>query len=121
MSMTLVLKPRMSEKAYGLSQGSVYVFAVPGNANKHTVAEAVEAQFKVTVKDVNITNIAGKAKRTIRKGGRAIAGRETDTKKAYVTLKGGDSIPVFAAVEEAEEKAEKLEKATAKATKKEGK
>jgi ribosomal protein L23 len=42
----------------------------------------------------------GKAKRTVRKGGRPAQGRESDFKKAYVTLKEGDSIPLFAAGEE---------------------
>lgn len=115
MDKTMTLKPRMSEKAYGLTQTkNVYVFAVPGNANKHTVADAVVAQFKVTVTDVNITNVKGKAKRTVRKGGRPIAGRQNDTKKAYVTVKAGDIIPVFAAVEEAEKEASKVAKASKK-------
>lgn len=101
MSKTLVLKPRISEKAYGLSQERrTYVFDVPKEANKLTVAEAVAAQFEVTVEGVNITIIKGKAKRTVRKGGRPVAGRQKDTKKAYVVLKEGDSLPVYAAQEE---------------------
>ena len=59
---------------------------------------AVATQFEVTVTDVRITNIAGKLKRTVRKGGRAVTGRRSDVKKAYVTLKDGDSLPFFAAV-----------------------
>jgi large subunit ribosomal protein L23 len=107
MDKTTILTPIVSEKAYGLSQTrNTYVFAVPKDANKHTVARAVAAQFSVTVTNVNITNIAGKAKRTIRKSGRAVNGRQSDTHKAYVTLKDGDSLPIFAALEE-ENKAEK--------------
>lgn len=121
MENTMLLKPRMSEKAYADSQAGVYIFVVPKDANKHTVAKAVAAQFKVTVTGVNIANQLGKAKRTVRKGGRAIAGRNAAHKKAYVTLKEGESIPVFAAVEEAEEKAEKMEQVAAKAAKKEKK
>ncbi len=122
MDMSMLLKPRMSEKAYASSQtGGVYVFMVPRNANKHSVASAITAQFKVTVTNVNIANQIGKAKRTVRKGGRAIAGRTADQKKAYVTLKSGDSIPVFAAVEEADKKSEKMEQVAAKAVKKEKK
>jgi large subunit ribosomal protein L23 len=101
MDKTTILTPIVSEKAYGLSQTrNTYVFAVPKDANKHTVARAVAAQFSVTVANVNITNIAGKAKRTIRKSGRAVNGRQSDTHKAYVTLKDGDSLPIFAALEE---------------------
>lgn len=108
--MTLI--PRVSEKAYGLSQtSSTYVFEVPKNANKLTVAAAVAAQFKVTVVDVNISNLKGKAKRTVRRGGRAVTGRDVDVKKAYVTLKSGDSIAIFASEEEAKsDKSDKKEK-----------
>lgn len=108
MDKTMILKPRLSEKAYELSQTSrVYVFVVPKGASKLAIASAVQAQFKVTVEDVNTTVIKGKAKRTIRKGGRPIAGRMSDIKKAYVTVKEGDTIPLFAAVEESEKKAAK--------------
>lgn len=97
MSKTLVLKPRISEKAYGQSlTHNTYVFVVPTSANKHQVAEAVAAQFDVTVETVNILNVKGKAKRSVRKGGRQSLGKDNDIKKAYVTLKEGDSITVFA-------------------------
>lgn len=118
MDKSMILKPRMSEKAYANSQTGVYVFLVPQDSSKHSVASAVSAQFNVTITSVNIANQAGKAKRTVRKGGRAIAGRTAEHKKAYVALKEGDSIPVFAAVEEAEKKSEKMEQAAAKAAKK---
>ena len=101
MSKTLVLKPRVSEKAYGLSQErQTYVFDVPKDANKQTIAQAVTAQFGVAVQTVNIINLKGKAKRTSRKGGRPIAGRQKATKKAYVMLKQGESLPIYASQEE---------------------
>lgn len=101
MDKTTILTPVVSEKAYGLSQThNTYVFVVPKDVNKHTVARAVAAQFGVTVTNVNVTNIAGKAKRTIRKSGRSVNGRQSDRRKAYVTLKAGDSLPIFAALEE---------------------
>ena len=113
--MQMTLKPRLSEKTYALSQsGNVYVFVVPGDANKNTVASSVTAQFKVTVESVNIANQQGKAKRSVRKGGRPVAGKQSDFKKAYVTVKKGDSIPVFAAVEEAEKQTAKAEAKAAK-------
>jgi large subunit ribosomal protein L23 len=122
----LILKPVMSEKAYAQSIATrTYSFEVPGDVNKHSVASAVEQQFEVKVSNVNITNIPGKAKRTIYKGGRAVAGRETDTKKAYVTLAEGNSLPIFAAIEEEEAKQEatqeKVDKAAAKLADKEAK
>lgn len=120
LELSLVLKPRMSEKAYALSgQRNTYVFDVERAANKHTIARAVTAQYGVTVTEVNVINQNGKAKRTVRKGGRPSMGRQADFKKAYVTLKAGDTLPIFAAIEEAEVKEtklnEKLEKASAKA------
>lgn len=126
MSLSLVLKPRVSEKAYGMSQlRGTYVFDVEAGANKHTVARAIAAQYGVTVTAVNIVNAKGKSKRTVRKGGRPTMGRTSDVKKAYVTLQSGDSIPIFAAIEEAQAKeaktAENFEKVAAKATAKEEK
>lgn len=109
MDKTLVLKPRVSEKAYGVSQTGVYVFVVPKSASKPAIAGAVQAQFGVTVVDVNTVVVKGKAKRTVRKGGRPVAGRQSDIKKAYVTLKDGDTIAVFKA-EEDEKPATKAKK-----------
>ncbi|MEK7603115.1 MAG: 50S ribosomal protein L23 [Patescibacteria group bacterium] len=122
----MTLKPRMSEKAYGLSQSSAtYVFEVPADANKLTVASAVSKQFKVKVKSVNIANIKGKPKRSVRRGGRVSQGSRSDSKHAYVTLMPDNEIPVFAVEEEKAEKAAKLQenlaKRSAKAAKKESK
>lgn len=104
---TLILKPRVSEKAYGLSQTlNTYVFDVPKNANKQQVKAAVEAQYEVGVKTVNITIINGKVKRFITNG-RSKFGTRSDIKKAYVTLKEGDSLPIFAGLTEDADKADK--------------
>jgi large subunit ribosomal protein L23 len=114
MSKSMTLKPRVSEKAYGLSLNSnVYVLQVPSDANKMTVAEAVSAQFGVTVTNVNIAVAKGKLKTTYRKRGGRTSGSRSDVKKAYVTLKSGDSIAVFASEEDqkTEKPAEKSKKA----------
>lgn len=112
--MSVVLRPRMSEKTYALSEDGVFVFLVDNGLNKHQIAEAVASTYEVDVVNVNIVNQKGKEKRIYRNR-RFYNGKRSDTKKAYVTLKEGQSIPIFAAVEEAEEKAEK---AQAKADKK---
>ncbi|MEO5627648.1 MAG: 50S ribosomal protein L23 [Candidatus Saccharimonadales bacterium] len=118
----MVLKPRMSEKAYALSTSqNTYVFAVPYESNKVTVAAAVEAQFKVTVEEVNISLLKGKKKRSYRRGGRPTVGETSIIKKAYVRVKAGDSIPIFAAMEEEDAKAEKTSAAIKKATDKKAK
>lgn len=110
MDKSMSLKPRLSEKAYDLSQASnTYVFQVPNDANKLTIAKAITAQFAVAVTDVNISNAKGKVMRTVRKGGRRSFGKRPNIKKAYVTLKAGDSIAIFA--NEEDEKATPAKKA----------
>lgn len=111
MSKPIALKPRISEKAYGLSKEKrVYVFDVPLEVNRLSVAEAVSTQFKVNVAGVNVAVIKGKKKRTYRKSGRSVTGQRSNVKKAYVTLKDGDSIPIFAQEKEAEAKQAKKDK-----------
>ena len=117
---TIVLKPRMSEKTYGMSPNGVYVFVVETGVNKHEIAKAVEDTYGVTVVDVRTATQKGKVKRQYRNR-RFVTGQRSDIKKAYVTLKEGDQIPIFAAVEEAEEKAEKTAKAVEKAAEKKAK
>lgn len=117
----MLLKPRMSEKTYVLSSGGVYVFDVPKRANKAQIKSAVESQFDVTVEDVRALTVKGKEARSIRLGGvrRQIYGRRPDIKKAYVQLKKGDELPIFAEVEKAEEAERKAaEKAAKKSAKK---
>lgn len=110
MSKTMILKPRVSEKAYGQSlTKNTYVFVVPVDANKHQVADAVAAQFDVTVTEVNVLNVKGKAKRSFTKR-RQANGRDSDFKKAYVTLKEGDEIAVFATEDADKEPKGKKEK-----------
>ena len=83
---------RLTEKASKLSSNyGQYTFEVYPAATKHTVREAVEQTFKVTVTRVNIINLKGKPKRSR-------AGRPTvrsDYKKAIVTLKQGDKIELL--------------------------
>ena len=67
---SMTLKPRISEKAYGMSvANNVYVFQVPSDANKLTIAEAVTKQFAVTVTKVNIVVQDGKVKTSYKKRG----------------------------------------------------
>ena len=118
MSKTIVLRPRISEKAYGLSQRSTYVFDVPTSVNRVQVAASVQAQFEVTVETVRIAKLKGKAKMSYRKRSRPVKGRRSDVKRAYVSLKEGDKLPIFAAEEEEQAKAEKKAAKTAAKEKK---
>jgi large subunit ribosomal protein L23 len=75
-------------------KGNVLAFKVHPSANKIQVRKAVEALFKVKVAAVRTENMHGKFKRVGR-----FAGRRSDWKKAYVTLKPGEkSIEYFEAV-----------------------
>ena len=83
---------RLTEKASKLSSNyGQYTFEVFPAATKHTVREAVEQTFKVTVTRVNILNIKGKPKRS--RTGRPIT--TSDSKRAIVTLKKGDKIELI--------------------------
>jgi len=111
MDKTMILKPRISEKAYAQSQSTnVYVFQVPAEANKMSVAAAVASQFDVTVVAVNMLNTKGKVKTSYRKRGGHTSGTRVNTKKAYVTVKQGDSIPVFASEEDDKKSAKTAKK-----------
>lgn len=80
---------RLTEKSNKLSSElGQYTFEVFKDATKHTVAQAVEQTFKVTVRRVNIQNYRGKNKRS-RTGRPSVT---SDYKKAIVTLKAGDKI-----------------------------
>lgn len=109
MTKILALNPRLSEKAYGLSElRNTYIFDVETGANKFDISRAVTAQYEVGVLKIRIASVPGKTKRAYRKGGRkSIEGTRTGIRKAYVTLKEGDKLPLFAAVEEAEAPKEK--------------
>ncbi|MBI1952370.1 50S ribosomal protein L23 [Candidatus Saccharibacteria bacterium] len=101
MSKSLLLKPRLSEKAYGLSeQGNTYVFDVPRTANRHTIGDAVSSQYSVQVVSVKIASTAGKPFRAYKKRGRNITGSRAGVRKAYVTLKAGDRLPIFASTDD---------------------
>lgn len=103
--MSLVITPRMSEKAYAVAnERNTYVFVVPASANKADIKQAVEALYEVNVVTVNIVLQAGKVKTSYRKRGGRIKGKRSDLKKAYVRVAEGQTIPVFAALDAEEEK-----------------
>lgn len=89
----LLLHPIVSEKAGDLAARHTYVFAVHMTANKSEVKKAVEDLFQVNVTGVRIIRTQGK----VRRQGKSI-GRTSDVKKAYVTVKDGESISLFEGV-----------------------
>jgi len=102
MAKDVILRPRLSEKAYGLSeQRNTYVFEVASGINSLSVADAVAKQYEVSVTKVRIAAAPAKNKRSYQRGGRVVHRSQTSPlRKAYVTLKEGDKLPLFAAMEE---------------------
>jgi large subunit ribosomal protein L23 len=84
---TVLVQPRISEKAGRLASMNKYVFKVQTSANKVEIRKAVESFYKVHVTRINIINNQGKH----RTYGRT-SGKTSDFKKAVVTLKKGDKI-----------------------------
>jgi len=120
--MSSVLRPRLSEKAYAMSQmTNTFVIDVPKELNKHEIAADVEKQFEVSVKHVRTVNRKGKAKRIMNTTGKRSSnqhGRQAAIKKAYITLNAGSHLPFFEAEEqEAVEAVKAEEKAAAKSSK----
>ena len=94
--MELKIIPLISEKSYAQAQTGTYVFNVPTTASKLAVKNAVAKQFNVTVTSITTAITKGKVKRTYRKGGAWTKGTRSDSKKAYIRLAEGQSIPMFA-------------------------
>jgi large subunit ribosomal protein L23 len=85
----IIRSPVITEKSTMASEQDKVVFNVARNATKSQIRAAVEALFKVKVKGVNTLVRKGKTKRF-----RGIRGRQSDIKRAVVTLEEGQSIDV---------------------------
>lgn len=97
---TFIISPRISEQTYQMANNSnVYVFNVPLNASKQQIAKAVNEQYEVDPTAIRTSVLKGKTKTSVQRGRQAVNGRRIDVKKAYVTLKDGQSIPIFEDVE----------------------
>ncbi len=87
----ILIRPLLTEKGTNLQESAnVYLFEVHPNATKVEIKDAVEKVFNVRVERVRTMNILGKAKRF-----RRSLGRRRSWKKAYVTLKEGDTINFY--------------------------
>jgi large subunit ribosomal protein L23 len=94
MSLTLqdvVRRPLITEKAERNREATrAFAFEVHREATKVQVKQAVEKLFNVKVVAVRTAVVRGKNKRV----GRSVGQRPT-WKKAFVTLKAGDTIALF--------------------------
>jgi large subunit ribosomal protein L23 len=85
----VIVSPVITEKSTMASESNQVVFNVAPTATKPAIKKAVEALFGVKVKAVNTFVRKGKSKRF-----RGFVGRQSDVKKAVVTLAEGQSIDV---------------------------
>ena len=88
----VIKRPLITEKGMRSNEEhNTVVFQVDRKSNKLLIKQAIEALFQVKVLEVN--NVQGKKKRV-----RMREGRKPDWKKAYVTLREGDTITFFEGV-----------------------
>ena len=80
-------RPVVTEKATIQRDRNTYTFEVNRRANKIQIRHAIEAIFEVRVKSVRTLNVPRKPKRQ-----GVFKGSTRAWKKAYVTLRSGDSI-----------------------------
>lgn len=83
----IIIAPVITEKSAIQKENNVYTFKVAKDANKIQIKKAIEEAFGVKVTKVNTLNTKSKSKRVGRYTGKTQA-----YKKAFVTLKDGDSI-----------------------------
>lgn len=93
--MAYIVKPLVTEKVTDLTEKhNVFCFVVRPEANKLQIQNEVEALYNVKVVSVSTVNYAGKNKSRYTKAG-LLRGKTNAFKKAYVTLKEGESIDFF--------------------------
>ena len=85
----VIVSPAITEKSTIASEQNQVVFNVAKKATKPEIKAAIEALFGVKVTGVNTLIRKGKVKRF-----RGTMGRQSDVKKAIVTLADGQSIDV---------------------------
>ena len=85
----VIVSPVITEKSTFASENNQVVFNVAPSATKTDIKAAIEALFGVKVTAVNTLVRKGKEKRF-----RGIKGRQSNVKKAVVTLAEGQSIDV---------------------------
>lgn len=83
----IIIAPIITEKSASLEAQNTYVFKVDVKANKTSIKQAIEKIFNVKVKEVRTVNPHPKKKRVGK-----YTGMTNKYKKAYVTLKEGNSI-----------------------------
>jgi large subunit ribosomal protein L23 len=90
---TVLRKPLITEKATKVGHQNQYVFEVAPEANKLQIRQAIKQMFDVDAVSVRTVRTKGKVKTRMTRQGMQV--RKTNLKKkAYVTLKEGQTIDI---------------------------
>ena len=88
---SIIIKPLVTEKStHQQTTRNAYAFQVHPEANKHQIRAALETQFGVHVTAVRTMQMR---RHEVTRG--RIRGTTPRWKKAVVTLKEGESLPIF--------------------------
>ncbi len=97
--MNIIIKPLVTEKMTAISEKTNrYGFIVDRRADKQQIKEAIEKIYDVKVESVNTLIQRGKSVFRYSKTGGFIKGSKSTFKKAYVQLKGDDTIDIFSGI-----------------------
>ena len=89
----VIVAPHITEKTTLVAEQNAVVFKVANSASKPQIKAAVEAIYGVTVEGVNTIVAKGKTKRW-----KGQPYKRSDSKKAIVTLKDGDTIDITSGI-----------------------
>jgi large subunit ribosomal protein L23 len=76
-----------TEKSNKQLEQNKYCFEISNDCRKDEIKSLVKSIFKVDVIKVNVSNVSGKIKRF-----KGVLGKKASYKKAYITVKEGQSI-----------------------------
>jgi len=87
---SVIVRPRITEKATFKAGENTYVFDISPDANKKKVSAAIQKIYSVVPRKISITRIPSKT--TFVRGKKGV---KSGGKKAYVYLKAGDKIEII--------------------------
>ncbi|TAL69465.1 MAG: 50S ribosomal protein L23 [Bacteroidetes bacterium] len=89
----IIRRPIVTEKAMRNQEQGQYVFEVDPHSNKIQIKHAIEKMFEVNIISIRTARVKGKIKsRFTRKG--IQQGKTAMKKKAFITLKQGQTIDI---------------------------
>lgn len=86
---SVIVRPRITEKAMHAAEKNVYIFEIAPNASKYDVRDAIKEIYGVTPKKVHTVTQSPRLEKS-RRLGRTVTRK--GAKKAYVYLNEGDTI-----------------------------